>query len=106
MKKVKKVKARRQKRDRTHWRVIAALYHENDYPTDRLIGNPHALVGFTAELSRRTDHHWLASEVAKHLVAMRQQKKLQLSEDRTFSGPKFVHSGKIPHSKPPQNEAA
>lgn len=78
---------------RNYLDVVKSLYRENDYPSDRLIRERRALVGFTAELSARAQQQFPVEEVAAELERIRKDKSRTgglPKVGRSFHGPRFV----------------
>jgi hypothetical protein len=73
--------------------LLKGLYGENDYPSDRLIRDKRALLGFTREHNRRTGSTRSDEEIAYELERIRKDKKGTGGLPRigrAFSGPKFT----------------
>lgn len=72
---------------------MKSLYRENDYPSERLIRDQDALVGFTEEFNSRSKGTFTASDVAAELERIRKDKKGTgglPKLGRSYSGPRFV----------------
>jgi hypothetical protein len=67
---------------RQHTDVLKQLYEYNDFPSDPLIKNQRALLGFTAEFNSRVNASYSSEEVAGELIRIRKSKD---------------HTGGLPH---------
>jgi hypothetical protein len=72
--------------------AIRSLYVENDYPSDRLIREHAALVGFTTEFNSRVSEGFSPETVAAELERIRKDKAGTGGLPRlgrSFHGPRF-----------------
>ncbi len=70
---------------------IIILYYENDYPADKLLMDPEALLGFVKELQERVGHKLDPPAVAGQLLALRKLGRLPRL-GRAHKGPNFIFS--------------
>ncbi len=73
--------------------LLRDLYLENDYPSDRLIRDRDALLGFTSEFNARAHAHYDPETIAAELERVRKDKQHTgglARLGRRFSGPHYV----------------
>jgi hypothetical protein len=78
---------------RAHAPTLKSLYKENDYPSEQIIKNENALLGFTREFNSRTGGAFMPRAIAAELERVRKDKKYSgglPKLGRGYKGPKFL----------------
>lgn len=79
-----------------HVSALQDLYEENAYPSERLVMNESALLGFLDELNQRVGARYTPEMIRESVIHLRKDKKGTGGLPhigRVFSGPRFVREG-------------